>query len=65
MGKAKYKMATTLEEWTKIQSLGTYEDKFKNGEIWSFNGELWYLSHLELPFNVLAEVVDFYDNYNI
>lgn len=51
-------MTITLEEWTKIQSLGTYEDKFKNGE-------LWYLSHLELPFNVLAEVVDFYDNYNI
>lgn len=56
--KQNIKMATTLEKWTKIQSLGTYEDKFKNGEF-------WYLSHLELPFNVLAEVVDFYDNYNI
>lgn len=63
--KIKYKIAITLEEWTKIQSLGTYEDKFKNGEVWNFNGEFWYLSHLELPFNVLVEVVDFYDNYNI
>lgn len=33
----------------KITSLGTYEIDYKNGEIWSFNGEEYYFSHLELP----------------
>lgn len=55
-----YRIATTLDTWSKIQAMGTYECDFRNGEIWSFNGELWYLSHLELSPDVLREVVEFY-----
>lgn len=54
----KYKTVKTLEMWEKVQSMGTYEDDFKNGELWEFNGEYWYLSHLELPTQVLREVVE-------
>jgi len=43
------KIIRTAEEAMKITSLGTYEIDYKNGEIWSFNGEEYYFSHLELP----------------
>lgn len=56
----KYRTVKTLEEWSKIVSIGTYECKFRNGELWNFNGEIWYLSHLELEPEVLHEVVEFY-----
>ena len=55
----KYNTVKTLEMWTKVQSLGTYEQDFKNGEIWEFSGEYWYLSHLELSPEVLREVVEY------
>lgn len=54
------KTVTTLEEWAKVQALGSYEDDYKNGELWEFNGELYYLSHLSLKPQELHRVVDFY-----
>lgn len=56
----KYKTATTLEQWTTVKAMGDYEYDFKNGELWYFGGEYWYLSHLELSPQVLQEVVEFY-----
>lgn len=56
----KYKTVTTFEMWVDIKAMGTYEMDFKNGELWSFNGGLWYLSHLELPAKELRDVIDFY-----
>lgn len=29
----KYKIVKTLEDWTKIQSMGTYEQDYRNGEL--------------------------------
>lgn len=55
----KHRTARTVEDWAKIQAMGTYECKFKNGELWSFNGEIWYLSHLELSPQVMREIVEF------
>lgn len=54
----KYRTARTVEDWARVQAMGTYERKFKNGELWEFNGELWYLSHLELSAQVLRDVVE-------
>lgn len=56
------KTAKTLAEWARVQALGTYEDQIKNGELWSFGGDYWYLSHLELDTRTLREVADFYGN---
>lgn len=56
----KYKTVKTFENWTKIKAMGTYEQDYRNGELWEFNGELWYLSHLELSPKVLQEVVELY-----
>lgn len=55
----KYKTVKTFADWTKIQSMGTYEQDYRNGELWEFNGELCYLSHLELSPEVLREVMEF------
>lgn len=52
------KIAKTAEEWFLIESMGTYEQDYKNGSIWSFNGENWYLSHLELNQFELKKVND-------
>ena len=51
----KYKTVTTAEMWTKIKAMGTYEEDYKNGELWSFNGKLYYLSHLSLDPQELRE----------
>lgn len=50
--------AKIAEEWFTVVSMGTYEADYKNGELWTFNGELWYLSHLELGFKELSTVID-------
>lgn len=42
------KIIQTADEAMKITALGTYETDYKNGEIWSFNGDEYYFSHLEL-----------------
>ena len=55
-----YKTVTTAEVWAKVQAMGTYEDTHKNGELWSLNGKLYYLSHLSLDPQELREVVAFY-----
>lgn len=60
--KAKYRTAKTLDEWTLVASMGTYECDFRNGELWYLNGEFWYLSHLELSPEVLHEVLTFYED---
>lgn len=57
---AKYTTVTTAEMWEKVQAMGTYEQDYKNGELWSFNGKLYYLSHLSLNPNELREVVAFH-----
>lgn len=56
----KYFTVRTAEQWATIQAMGTYEQDFKNGELWEFNGYMWYLSHLELPPEELAELVEIY-----
>lgn len=58
----KYKIIKTFEDWAKIQAIGTYEQDFKNGELWYFNGDMWYLSHLKLPMQELKKVVEYYKN---
>lgn len=55
----KYTTVTTAEMWAKVQAMGTYEEDLKNGELWSFNGKLYYLSHLALDPDELREVVAF------
>lgn len=47
------KTVKTAEEFINIQAMGTWEDDYKNGELWSFNGKFYYLSHLELDTNEL------------
>lgn len=49
------KIIRTAEEALTVQSMGTYEDNFKNGEIWIFNGQEYYFSHLELSPEGLRE----------
>lgn len=39
--------------------MGTYEQDYKNGELWHYNGNMWYLSHLELSPKELHELVEF------
>ena len=58
-GEMKYNIVKSAETWAKIQALGTYEQPFKNGEMWSFNNQLWYLSHIELPISELHEITEF------
>lgn len=48
---------TTAEMWAKVQAMGTYEQDYKNGELWSFDGKLYYLSHLSLSPRELREVL--------
>ncbi len=57
---AKYTTVTTAEMWAKVQAMGTYEQDYRNGELWSFNGKLYYLSHLSLNPNELRKVVAFH-----
>ena len=47
------KTVKTAEEFLNIQSMGTWEGDYKNGELWSFNGKFYYLSQLELGMNEL------------
>lgn len=54
-----YNIVTNPDEWTKIQAMGNFEKKFKNGELWSFNDKLYYLSHLELSTEALMELAEF------
>lgn len=56
----KYRIAKTLEEWARVQSLETYEQDFKDGSLWSFGGEYWYLAFSELSSEVLREIKEFY-----
>ena len=60
MKHSKIETVRTFELWTTIVDLGTFEDDYKNGELWSFNGKLYYLSHMELKPEVLRELLDFY-----
>lgn len=55
----KYKTVKSAEQWARIEAMGTYEQNFKNGELWEFNNEMFYLSHLELPTKELAELVEY------
>lgn len=53
----RFKVVKDPDLWATIQSMGNFEDNYKNGEIWYFNGELYYLSHLELSPEALQEIV--------
>lgn len=55
------KTVKTAEEFIKIKAMGTYEDDYKNGEIWTWNGNTYYLSHLELDPKELRELVEAYE----
>ena len=54
-----YNIVTDPDEWATIEAMGDFEKKFKNGELWTFNGELYYLSHLELSTEALMELAEF------
>ena len=55
----RYQVVKTAEQWAKIEAMGTYEQDFRNGELWEFNGELFYLSHLELSTKELKELTEY------
>lgn len=55
------KTVKTAEEFINIHAMGTYEDDYKNGEIWTWNGNTYYLSHLELDQKELRELVEAYE----
>lgn len=59
------KIVKTCEQWLTVKSMGTYEEDYKNGELWSFNGEMYYLSHLELPFIELHLLLECKNNFNV
>lgn len=61
MKKKKYKIVKTLEEWAKIEAYGNWESHFRNGELYSFNNEFYYLSHLELDPDVLHELIKYHE----
>ena len=50
------KIVKTAQQWIDIEALGTWERDYKNGSIHTFNGEEYYLSHLELSPMELAEL---------
>lgn len=54
-----YNIVTNPDEWAKIQAMGNFEQDLKNGELWTFNGELYYLSHMELSTEALMELAEF------
>ncbi len=58
---SKYTTVKTAEMWAKVQSMGTYEQDYKNGELWSFNGELYYLSNLSLDTAEMREVTAYFN----
>lgn len=58
---AKYTTVKTVEMWAKVQSMGTYEQDYKNGELWSFNGGLYYLSHLSLDTTEMRKVTSYFN----
>lgn len=37
----------TAEEWSKVETYGNYEMKYENGELWSYNGKLYYLDPIQ------------------
>ena len=55
----KYKTVKSAEQWARIEAMGTYEQNFKNGELWELNNEMFYLSHLELSIKERAELVEY------
>lgn len=52
------KIVKTAQQWIDIEALGTWERDCKNGSVHTFNGEEWYLSHLELPPRELQILMD-------
>ena len=58
--KRKYITVKTVEMWAKVQAMGDFEKKYKNGELWTFNGNLYYLSHLELTPKEMQEAREYY-----
>lgn len=55
----KYKTVKTAEQWATVKAMGDYEQDFRNGELWYYGGDMWYLSHLELSPEELREIVEF------
>jgi hypothetical protein len=48
------------EFWTDIKADGTFETDFQNGELWSYNGKLYYLCFMLLPLKDKKELVEYY-----
>lgn len=55
----KYKTVKTAEQQATVKAMGDYEQDFRNGELWYYGGDMWYLSHLELSPEELREIVEF------
>lgn len=54
------KRVLNAESWITVKSYGTYEMDFKNGELWSYNGELYLLEFISLPHNEAVIVLECY-----
>jgi hypothetical protein len=51
---------TTAEEWIDVKAYGTYEQDYRNGEIWSWAGKLYYLAFIELSAKEQNELLEAY-----
>lgn len=54
----KLKNIKTADEALTIQAYGDFEREYRNGEIWTFNGNEYYFSHLDLSPEELKEYND-------
>ena len=55
----KYKIVKDVETWSKVEAMGNYYSEFKNGELWEFNKEFYYLSHLNLDYKNLKALMEY------
>lgn len=49
----------SAELWSLIKAYGSFQSNYKNGELWLYNKKLYYLSHLNLEFSELSELLFF------
>lgn len=54
------KQVLTAEEWIDIKAYGTYEMEYKNGDLWSFNGNLYLLEFIYLPLEEKEIIIETY-----
>lgn len=49
-----------IELYFNIKSMGTFELDYKNGQLWTYSGKLYHLSHLYLSPKDLQIVIESY-----